>query len=439
MNRQTAKRIIVYVTGLTVLTLGFTDNVWNVSDSHTFEHFAAQTESFIVGRLARSEQDGPFSDGGLTGRETDVPEGKNAFTYQYEIYYNDIPIKRYLPYESNSAIQGVVLSVLDRFLGFPPATRLKIYRLIAAIVSACVLSSFLLWVLDVFGLVSALLSLLLMALSPWLTIAGGHLYWIFGTIYLPFLVPLVLLHREYWGRRLSTRTWFIGVALAIFLKCLITGYEFISATLVMMTMPVFFYALWHRWSPRLFVQRLVTASLSGLVGTIACALVLTTQIAKVEGSMQKGWEHIEERLLLRTYPPGEVSGQQTIPQRISDTNDVPLTTVIETYLQADALSAPMGNGHYSLSFGILLLGFAGISAVVFVTSRNPALIALATTTWISIMAPLSWFIIFKSHSVLHPFLDPLVWYMPMFLMMFTFVSSLKQWSNESIPQSRELC
>jgi hypothetical protein len=431
MNTPRTKRAIVYVTALIVLTLGFYDNTWKVADSDRFERFADQTESFIIGRLAKSRQDGIFSEGGLIGREVILPEGENKFSYQYEIYYNDIPFQQYRPYKSNPAIQGMIFSVLDRYLNFDAQTNVKFFRLITAIISASILSVFLLWVLDIFGIFPSLMSLLLIMLSPWLTVAGGHLYWIFGIIYLPFLIPLVLLHREYKGKKLSFRVWLIGIALAILLKCLFTGYEFITTTLVMMTIPVFFYALWQQWKPRFFIQRFLTASFSGVIGAIACAVILSIQIAQVEGSMQNGWAHIQAKLLFRTYPE-ETNIQRELPQRIIDSNNVPMTTVIKTYLGGSALSLPTGDEHYNLSFGSLLLIFVVISAIVFITAKNAALVVLTKTTWISIMAPLSWFIIFKSHSVLHPFLDYLVWYMPMLLIMFTSIFSLKDYSDKNI-------
>jgi hypothetical protein len=417
MHKKTI-RVIVYVTALTVLTLGFYHNTWKVADSTWFEGFADGTESFIIGRLAKSRQTGVFSEGGLIGREVKIPAGKHQFSYQYELYYNDIPIQKYRPYRSNPAIQGVVFSILDRNLGWTNQTKVKFFKLLAAIISASILSVFLLWVLDVFGLFTTLMSLLLIMLSPWLTVAGGHLYWIFGTIYLPFLVPLLLLHREYKGGGLSFRVWFISIALAVLLKCLFTGFELITTTLIMMTIPVFFYALWQKWTPRLFFQRFFAASFAGILGVFACAVILSIQIAQVDGGMQKGWEHIQQRLIFRTYPDGE-----HIPQKIKDTNNVPMTTVIKTYLGGKALSLPTGRGYYSVSFGSLLLIFAVISAMIFVTSRNGPLIALTITTWISILAPLSWFIIFKSHSVRHPHLDYLAWYMPMLLLMYSSIFS----------------
>jgi hypothetical protein len=431
MNTERAKRALVCVAALMALTLGFYENTWKVAKSEVFDRFADQTESFIIWRLAKSKQDGILSEGGLIGREVELPKTKHRFWYQFEIYYNDIPIKQYRLYKSNPAVQGIFFSILDRCLPFAAQTNVKVFKLTASIISAGILTVFLLWVLDIFGLVSALGTMFLLILSPWLTVSGGHLYWIFGTVYLPFLVPLVLLHREYKGKQLSPLLWLLGIASAMMLKCLSTGFEFITTTLVMTTMPVFFYALWRRWTPRLFVKRFLTASVAGIMGALACAVVLSIQIAQVEGSMWNGLAEIHDKFILRTYPE-EANLRRRLPQTIADSKKVPIENVIRTYLRGSAVSIPTGNRHFDISLGSLLLLFSILTAIIVVAAKNARLRALTITTWISILAPLSWFLIFKSHSVLHPFLDYLVWYMPTLLLLFTVISSLKDFPDKHL-------
>lgn len=46
-----------------------------------------------------------------------------------------------------------------------------------------------------------------------------------------------------------------------------------------------------------------------------------------------------------------------------------------------------------------------------------------TMLWVSITAPLSWFIIFKGHSYLHTHMNPIVWYMPFMLLGFVLTGS----------------
>jgi hypothetical protein len=45
-------------------------------------------------------------------------------------------------------------------------------------------------------------------------------------------------------------------------------------------------------------------------------------------------------------------------------------------------------------------------------------IALIIATWFSILAPLSWFVIFKAHSYIHTHMNYIVWQMPFTLLGF---------------------
>ena len=56
-----------------------------------------------------------------------------------------------------------------------------------------------------------------------------------------------------------------------------------------------------------------------------------------------------------------------------------------------------------------------MSALLFWRSngeRQQQDIALILTTWFSILAPLSWFVIFKAHSYIHTHMSFLLWQMP---------------------------
>jgi hypothetical protein len=394
--------------------------MWMAAGRPWFENFANGTESFIVARLAKSKQDGILSEGGLIGNEVIIPTDKEALSYQYEVYYNNIPIQQYRTYKSTPAIQGILFSTLDRCLGLPARTNVKLFRLIAAGFSASILAIFLLWVLDIFGLFPTLMSLLMIMLSPWLTVSGGHLHWIFGMIFLPFLIPLLLLHREYKGGKFYLPLWIIGIAFGVLLKCLFNGYELITTALVEVTIPVFFYALWQRWKPRLFIKRFIAASCAGILGVLVSAAILSVQIAHSEGSMQNGMEHLQKRLLARTYP---AFFQKELPPSEKKIGYEPTATVLKKNIACRAFSISTRQKDYNLSFGSLLLILAVTTVIIFTDRKNRLLLALTLTTWISILAPFSWFVIFKSHSALHLHLNPVAWYMPTLLLLFVNVTA----------------
>jgi len=64
-----------------------------------------------------------------------------------------------------------------------------------------------------------------------------------------------------------------------------------------------------------------------------------------------------------------------------------------------------------------------ISSVMLIYSKkifgkkevSSSLRALLITLWLAIIPPLSWFVIFKQHSVIHQVHNPIVWYMPYML------------------------
>ena len=66
----------------------------------------------------------------------------------------------------------------------------------------------------------------------------------------------------------------------------------------------------------------------------------------------------------------------------------------------------------------LVVLFAAVAALLlFFVRKSPAparqrALALAAATGFSLLAPLSWFIIFKSHSFIHTFMNNIVWQMP---------------------------
>ena len=78
----------------------------------------------------------------------------------------------------------------------------------------------------------------------------------------------------------------------------------------------------------------------------------------------------------------------------------------------------------------LIVLFVVMSALLFLRSNKGILVeqrrhytALIWTTWFSILAPLSWFVIFKAHSYIHTHMSFLLWQMPFTLFGFAVLGS----------------
>jgi hypothetical protein len=101
--------------------------------------------------------------------------------------------------------------------------------------------------------------------------------------------------------------------------------------------------------------------------------------------------------------------------------------VIATYFGGSYLARP-GRGDKpgpavpgragALPYGPLIVSFGIASALALAGRRwapsgqRPRITPLVVATWVSILAPLSWFFVFKSHSYIHTHINFVVWQMP---------------------------
>ena len=75
----------------------------------------------------------------------------------------------------------------------------------------------------------------------------------------------------------------------------------------------------------------------------------------------------------------------------------------------------VSNSVLKVRYIYLIVLFMLMSPLLFLRSnaeRRQQDIALIWTTWFSILAPLSWFVIFKAHSYIHTHMSFLLWQMP---------------------------
>ena len=90
---------------------------------------------------------------------------------------------------------------------------------------------------------------------------------------------------------------------------------------------------------------------------------------------------------------------------------------LNNYLSIE--NAFISNFLLKIRYYYLIVLFIAMSALLFwrshkvmQTSRQRHFIALICATWFSILAPLSWFVIFKAHSYIHTHMSFLLWQMP---------------------------
>lgn len=429
-----------FAVAATSLGLGFASNTWGLADQRRFERQNFGMEAHVAGRLVKSRQDGPLSAGGLLGLGTedgrpidwwDVPAEE-----QFDVYGRGGDFAAFEVYASQPGVQALLFSVLDGRLKRPPSDRLVVFRTLTAVLGGISLGLVVTWFFLEFGALTGVVVLASALASPWLTVLGGKMFWALWAFYLPLLVPMYYLRR----RRTLTKTELLRfgglVWLAVFLKTLFNGYEYITAALIMAVVPSVYYGVRGRWNGTDWRRILATTGLA-CVGAVGLSLaLLVVQIAAARGDPTAGAEHIVDALRKRTYAdPSAFSPGMGLE---SSTTEVLLIYLKGVWLNLnDFIRVTNEYVRWYLlrvRYGALLVGFGAASVALYLVERrldrpeasHPRgdVKGLLAATWLSLLAPLSWFVIFKSHSFIHVGMNQVAWHMPFVLFGFAVVGCL---------------
>lgn len=421
-----ARKIFIWAMSIGLLFFGFFSNLWHVAEQQWFDTHQRDTESLIIGRMVKSRQDGIFSVGGLTGAGiADIQQKwitSNQIDNQYSAYLNKHSFDKFSPYMSQTGGQGIIFSLLDRRIPLSPQIKLWSFYVLTALLSAIALTTIVGWFYEEFGGWVAICVIGSAVLSQWLTVFGKNLWWSLWAFYLPMIVVLCLLKRH----RVPSDRQFIRFGILIFIsvlvKCFINGFEYITTILIMMVTPCIYYAVLDKWSRHQYLKWTLAAVGGSSVAIFFSLIMLCFQIGAAKDGFMDGVAHVIYSFGKRTH--GEAGG---FPEVYAASLDAGTIGVVVTYLNGIffdlnnylSQSNPfVSNFLLKIRYVYLIVLFIGMAALLFLRSRKMMAerrqhsIALIWTTWFSILAPLSWYVIFKAHSYIHTHMSFLLWQMP---------------------------
>ena len=445
-----ARKIALWTVSIGLLFFGFFSNLWHVAEQQWFDTHQRDTESLIIGRIVKSRQDGIFSVGGLTGAgiTTNIQQdwiSENQIDNQYAAYLNRGSFDKFSPYMSQTGGQGIIFSLLDRRIPLSPQIKLWSFYVLTALLSAIALTVVVNWFYEEFGGRVAIFVVGSAVLSQWLTVFGKNLWWSLSAFYLPMIVVLCLLKRH----RVPSNHQFIRFGILIFIsvliKCFINGFEYITTTLVMMVTPCIYYAVLDRWNRHQYLKWTLAAIGGSSVAIFFSLIILCFQIGAAKDGFMDGVAHVIWSFGKRTY-----AEPQDYPAVYAASLEAGTIGVVITYMNGiffdlnnylSITNVFISNFLLKIRYGYLIVLFMLMSALLFLRSRKMMAerrqhsIALIWTTWFSILAPLSWYVIFKAHSYIHTHMSFLLWQMPFTLFGFAvFGSVVVAWTKKTKSQ-----
>lgn len=417
----------ICVVSVVVLFGEFRSNMLHIADQHWFDNFQVDIDALIVGRMVKSQRDGIFSSGGLTGWalpvrswETDEAELPG---FQYKVYKQGVPFGKYEIYKSHIGGQGMLFSILDKLLKHLPAgERLSIFYSINSLLAALAITMVVFWFYREFGLVVGLFVLASAFLSQWLIVFGRLIWWSFWSFYLPMIVLMFYLKDHMPTSKKQYFKFAMVVFASVLIKCIFAGYEYMTTALIMMVVPFVYYGVKKNISLVGYVKGFSAAVIGSLVAILLTFSILCFQIARVEGSFFSGVNHIIYSYEKRTY-----ADPTDTPADFAATVKASRIGLVYNYMNHNFLdinnivttSSPfLSKFVFKVKYLYLIFLFMVFSAYLYIFKGKlspPAdrkRLALLLATWFSIAAPLSWYIVFKAHSFAHQHLNSVLWQMP---------------------------
>ena len=407
--------LLLWVSGTAFLFPSLYHDQWKVVEPAYYRIWKQTYERVVVARLAKSRQDGIFSAGGLLGL-ANSPEGWNFdLDPQYDIYESGVKVEHYLPYKSHPGMQGMVFSAFDLATDLPPQQTITFMRIFTTLLSAVVISFLAAWLAVRFGWASAILVLLFSASSEWIILPASNAYWSLWTFYVPFLTSAVLLVTAGKRKEFPARKMYLSLFGAALIKVLFSGFEMITAALVMATVPFIYFAIVDKWGWKKIVERLFKAGLVMTAAVLMGVVILAAQIAANDGSIRSSINYLANTLGRRSA----LNVGQYSKEAYQDGKEASVAEVLSIYLKTNAFNTQTQPKIWQVPYWVLitLFGvFTGIFLAKYKFWRRSALpvdgLALTAATWYSILAPLSWYVIFKPTAYVHTFLFPMAWQMP---------------------------
>ena len=413
--------MLLFIGGTLLLTPGFYRNKWNVVEPEKYEYWQTTVDRAVVARLVKTRQDGLLSSGGLLGLG-DVKKWNflnKTNNRQYIVYeQNGRKFKSYYPYRSCSGFQGAVFGMFDRLTKFPNNTNLKVFRGAVAVGSAITLALIAVGLAIEFGLLGAALMLVFVVFSEWLTLPAGSIFWNLWSIYLPFVGSMLLMahasrKQVYRAARIH---WVLYAACLV--KILFSGFEAITTVLVMITVPFVYFAVLEKWGWRVFLERMVKLGLALAAAVLTGLLILSLQIALADGSFSASLTWI-----LKAFDRRAIGNPANYTGLYAESMSASVLFVIWKYLAIRSITINIQQWTWPVAYWQLIALFAFFTVLFLLrqkTGTDQAASnkgrALIVATWYSILAPLSWFIVFKPNSYIHTSIYPMVWQMPFALL-----------------------
>ncbi|MCQ2516384.1 MAG: hypothetical protein MJ094_05925 [Saccharofermentans sp.] len=318
-------------------------------------------------------------------------------------------------YTSNIVIQRYLYRLINSSSLFSHSEVLQVLYFFNCFFAATTITVILFWIKEITNTKSIILIALLLAfLCPYFAMYGKNLYWLMWVLFMPIACMCVVVINN----RQDNKTL---VALTAYFSCLIKQlvcFEFISTIMISMIIPLIFYCIKSNKKLKGIINTLLIPFCAAILSFIT-AFGIRTVILLSELGLTKTIQSLK----------------MNIGSRLLGTNGEGLQSIgpIRICLLMTKIEFISFKGLFCIDFfeALILLIILSLTTL-FITNRNKLIlgnnfISLLKTTWISVLAPYSWFVLAAPHTTIHSIHCSINWFIPFaILFLATFFSFIEK-------------
>jgi hypothetical protein len=176
--------------------------------------------------------------------------------------------------------------------------------------------------------------------------------------------------------------------------------------------------VYEKWDLRTSIERFIKISVVLVAAVAVGLLIMSLQIASADNTVSNVFTYIEDRFGHHFAGNSEYFTLGGI-----EATKIGAIEITSKYLNMPAVNIPWPGTDLQILYWHLIIVFIVFTILYLFIARKwgsypRKAIALITATWYSILAPLSWILIFRPHTIIHTHDNTMGWQMPFTLLGF---------------------
>jgi hypothetical protein len=179
-----------------------------------------------------------------------------------------------------------------------------------------------------------------------------------------------------------------------------------------------FHGIKENWGFKTFANRFIRVGAAISAAVLAGMVILSAQIVAHDGDIVSAINYVESRFGHHAAGNSDYFFDESI-----EATRIGVIEIVGNYIVMPAFNITLPGSNAQVLYWHIIILFAALTAVHFLIHRKRdgqprKAVALIVTTWYSMLAPLSWIILFRPHSIIHTHVNTMGWQMPFTLLGF---------------------